>query len=459
MKVLQIDNLTLSRNNKILLNQANLSLNIGEHLFITGDAGTGKTSLGLAIAGKLFYSGNIISIYPFSEICFVPQFYKFKSKSGVSDFYYQQRYNSYDSEDSLTVKELLDSKKINYDMIEELFFTSKLNSSLLHLSSGERKKLQLIEALNSNSKIIILDNPFIGLDSDSVDALNKLLSRLSKQGITFIILADTSQIPEFVTHIATISELKLITQLAESYKTPQIENIIVKTNLPEIKPLNCKSIINLKNITIKYGTKVILDQINWEVAPGEKWLLHGPNGAGKSTLLSLVNGDHPQSYINEIYLFDQRRGSGESIWDIKRKIGFVSPELHWNFDYSTSCLNIVATGIYDTLGLFKTPKPEELELASKYIELLGLQNYKDQNFNAVSTGIQRMILLGRALVKNPPLLIFDEPCQGLDTQHANQFIQILDSLFSDSNHTLIFVSHVNTQIPKCISKTFKLSRQ
>ncbi len=181
-------------------------------------------------------------------------------------------------------------------------------------------------------------------------------------------------------------------------------------------------------------------------------MLEGHNGAGKSTLLSLINGDHPQSYANEIFLFGHRRGSGESIWDIKQKIGFISPELHWCFDMQTTCLNTLLSGFFDTPGLYKSATTEQTKIAIKWLDSIGLLAYKDIPLASISPGLQRMVLLLRVLVKNPPLLIFDEPCQGLDEIHVNNFIDLVDRLFYDTEHTIIYVSHISSQIPKCINK-------
>src|SRR5688572_13384763 len=109
----------------------------------------------------------------------------------------------------------------------------------------------------------------------------------------------------------------------------------------------------MKKVSVQYGDKIILDEVNWKVMKGERWLLSGPNGAGKSTLLSLITADNPKAYANSIFLFGKKRGSGESIWDIKKKIGFISPELHLFFDQGTSCFDVIASGLFDTIGLFR----------------------------------------------------------------------------------------------------------
>lgn len=456
--LIKVENLFIKRQNTSILENVSFNLEQGQQLLITSNAGGGKTSLGLALAGKLFYDGKIS--YDFTNlkdnISFVDQLYKFKSKSGLTDFYYQQRYNSFDAEDSATIREVLDGH--DSKLIEELSLSHRLDAPLVQLSSGERKKIQLIQALQSPKKIIILDNPYIGLDHNSVTNLNNLFAKLSINGTSFIILGDVEEIPSFITHIAQLTNQTIhitpVTQYRKPVSTPLSDTAIAK--LPELEYIKFNKAIEFNNISIAYGTKKILENISWTVNQGEKWLLRGANGAGKTTLLSLINGDHPQSYANDMYLFDRKRGSGESIWDIKHKIGFISPEIHWNFNYEISCLEVVVSGLYDTLGIYKRPKPEELEIARTYIKYLGLENFQDKKFMSASTGIQRIILIARALVKNPPLLIFDEPCQGLDEEQSRHFIRLVDKLFADGEHTIIYVSHRQDQIPKCINKVIHL---
>jgi len=210
------------------------------------------------------------------------------------------------------------------------------------------------------------------------------------------------------------------------------------------------------NVTIKYGEKIILQAINWEVKKGECWSISGPNGAGKSTLLSLVTADNPQAYANELYLFDQRRGSGESIWDIKRRIGFVSPELHLYFDRGTSCFDVIASGLFDTIGLFRQISTAQQEQVQAWIELLQLQALQRRPLFQLSLGQQRMVLLARALVKNPPLLILDEPCQGLDEEQISYFKLLIDQLCATFNTTLLYVSHYSKDLPSCITQSVVL---
>ena len=184
--------------------------------------------------------------------------------------------------------------------------------------------------------------------------------------------------------------------------------------------------------------------------------MKGVNGAGKSTLISLITGDHPQAYANKVFLFDKKRGSGESIWDIKKKIGFISPELQWYFDKTISVYNTIASGFFDTIGVYKKLSEEQHFIVQQWLSFLNLTAKSQFSLSTLSTSQQRLALLARALVKNPSLLILDEPCQGLDEQQVKDFVELIDELCIQSNKTLIYVSHYENEIPKCINNVLVL---
>jgi molybdate transport system ATP-binding protein len=215
----------------------------------------------------------------------------------------------------------------------------------------------------------------------------------------------------------------------------------------------------MKNIHLNYGDHIIFTGLNWKVKQGEKWLLKGRNGSGKSSLLSMVTGDHPQAYANEIYLFGKRRGSGESIWDIKQKTGFISPELHAYFDKNVSCFDAIGSGFFDTIGLFRKLSTSQYDTILQWLDFLQISHVSTKPLHSISASLQRMILLARALVKNPPLLVLDEPCQGLDERQSEQFVYLVDSICSGKNRTLIYVSHDQANVPQCVEKIFQLEKK
>lgn len=214
----------------------------------------------------------------------------------------------------------------------------------------------------------------------------------------------------------------------------------------------------MRDVHIQYGDIVILDDINWNVKAGDRWALLGHNGAGKSTLLSLINGDNPQAYANDITLFDKKRGTGESIWDIKSKIGFVSPELHQYFPTDNSCLQVIESGYYDTLGLFRKSSPAKAETALRWMKALEIDKYARTLLKNIPASAQRLCLLARALIKNPDLLIFDEPCQGMDTHQQQHFKKLIDTICGMSKVTLIYVTHYQHEIPDSVNQVLKLEK-
>ena len=212
----------------------------------------------------------------------------------------------------------------------------------------------------------------------------------------------------------------------------------------------------MRHITVRYGDAVILRGIDWTIRAGESWALLGPNGSGKTTLLSLILGDNPQVYTNNVVIFGQPRGTGESVWDIKKHIGWVSPELHLHFNDSATCFDVVASGFHDTVGLFQPASAHQRAVARQWLAQFQLLELAQQPLFSISAGLQRMVLLARALVKNPRLLILDEPCQGLDATHRDLFVRAVDALIRAGAVATIYVTHRPDEIPPSIKHVLRL---
>ena len=464
MSILQVENLTVTIQSKIIFENVSFEIQKGKQYAIVGPSGSGKTALLLCLAGKYFYKGSIRT-RPGVAIVLVEQQHHFKNLSNTSSFYYQQRFNSMDAADAMTVQEYLadlDSSSIDYVFYELLGIPKLLHKPLIQLSNGENKRVQLIRALMQNPDILLLDNPYLGLDIAARAGLNKILESIIKRGITLIAVTGAQLIPGIITDVIELRE-KNFRLLNPAFYVPgdsiQLENKnIDKRLLDELVSEDgiFDYAIKMKNVHVQYYDNVILDEINWEVKKGERWSLSGPNGAGKSTLLSLINADNPQAYANEIYLFDKRRGRGESIWDIKKKIGFVSPELHLFFDSSNTVFNVVASGLFDTIGLFRVVNEEQTTTITKWMKLLQVTHFSNQLLKNLSLGNQRLVLLARALVKDPPLLLLDEPSQGLDGEQAQLLKNLVEQICEHSNKTLIYVTHLKEEIPSCVTKFTQL---
>lgn len=469
--IVKAEKVTVSKAARSVLQDISFILRQGDHLAITGASGSGKTTLGLALAGKTFYKGDIHFAPAVQQnIAWIEQQHHFKNLSNTTDLYYQQRFNSYDSEETQTAEEALQESGNRVEEVLQILKIEYLrNKPLIQLSNGENKKLQIAKALLLQPSVLIMDQPFIGLDAATREYLHSLINQLAKQGILIILITAPDEIPECITKVLSLENGKVKTierrqEFIKNYfllKNKVKHGGINKDKLEKLSSFsradeNFNCAISMKNVHVQYGEKKILQQVNWEVKKGERWLLSGPNGAGKSTLLSLVTADNPQAYANEIYLFDKRRGSGESIWDIKKKTGYLSPELHLFFDQSCTCFEAVASGLFDTIGLFRNLSEEDIQSVRDWIAIAGIEALQQKRLYELSIGEQRIVLLIRALVKNPPLLILDEPCQGIDNEKQSELLELIDSVCLYGNKTMVFVTHYANERPACIDHFMKL---
>jgi len=467
----------------------NWSLYPGEHWAFIGPNGSGKSLFIDAITGKLALKSGIRE-YPLLESLGLPVSEAVKSMafrditSLTSDYEhstYQQRWNSQEAESSPEVSSLLtlhpDADYSNR-ILDLLGVRPLLDRKLIHLSSGELRKFLIVRALMTRPRVLILDNPFIGLDAPSRDQLNKVLEILSNMvdlQILFV-LSNPSDIPSFINHVLPILERKLEKSMSPSafladvpllrrlfplLETNRSERTFEKFNsshfIEETKD-ETPEVVKLCDVHIGYDQRTILQHMNWTVYKGERWALLGPNGAGKSTLLSLVCADNPQSYANDIRLFGRKRGTGESIWDIKRQLGYVSPEMHNYYLKNVPCKDIVGSGLFDTIGLYRKCNEAQLEQAAKWMKIFGIFALSEKSFRNVSSGEQRLCLLARAFVKEPALLILDEPLHGLDVSNKLKTKKIIEEYCSDPEKTLIYVTHYIHEIPDCIHKQFLLTK-
>ena len=368
-------------------------------------------------------------------------------------YYLQLRWNQHDIDpETPTVGQLLEKRKrestawsadgtatsaANEEWIDQLYdlFSMRhlLDKYVILLSSGELRKFQLIKTLISHPTTLILDNPYIGLDAEARNQLNTLFPMLAhQQGIRlYLLLSRSADMPTFADEVINTENLE---------GNPQL-------------------VIDMKDVNIRYGERTILRDLDWQVREGERWALLGENGSGKSTLLSLICADNPQSYACDITLFGQQRGTGESIWEIKKRIGYVSPEMHRSYLRSIPALLVVASGLKDTVGLYVRPTEAERQQCLWWMRLFDVEALADRPFTQLSSGEQRLVLVVRAFVKDPELLILDEPLHGLDDHNRFLVRQQIEAFCARRSKTLIMVTHYEEELPQCITHRLYLKRQ
>ena len=478
MKTIEIINGRTKNPEWSLAEPVNFSLEEGEHLAIIGRNGSGKSMFVDMITGRHPLYPDMIK-YGFDEPYNNIKHITFRDTYGGDNdrtYFLQQRWNQMEiDEETPTVGSKLEEafllagedtpKRREFQKhIYELFHLDDLlDKYIILLSSGELRKFKLAANLFTRPKVLIIENPFIGLDAETRDQVKELLRMLTEeQGMQIIlVLSKMDEIPDFITRVIKLDNLRFVPEI--KVKTdfliehcPHAIQVQHEATFPPIPQL----VIMFKHVTIQYGERTILKDLNWVVLKGEHWALSGQNGSGKSTLLSLVCADNPQSYACDISLFGHQRGSGESIWDIKKHIGYVSPEMHRSYKQNIPALQIVASGLKDTIGLYFTPTEQEKNQCLEWMNLFGIKHLADRKFLEMSSGEQRLVLLARAFVKSPDLLILDEPLHGLDLCNRNMVKAIVDRyMYDDPDRTLIYVTHYENELPNCIDNSLYLERQ
>lgn len=464
----------------------NWTIRRGEQWCVIGPNGSGKTMLADLLAGQYAvksgkvdyafwtesYRKTTTKTYPSAMVRKV----SFESAYHLSDYknmYFQQRYSSTENEESPTVQELLsnipESEYISW-LCEKLHLKTLFHKHLIMLSSGELRRLLIVLALADRPRFVVFDNPFIGLDAEMRCQMDDFFVELSAfQQMIFLVPA-INEIPKATTKVLkadqlTYEEVGSPAEFVKKYEhwlNPTEKHVVPQfPSSEENVSRPCQFVLRMRDINLSYHNKKgeehhLFEHLNWEIRRGEKWALLGGNGAGKSTLLSLLAADNPKAYSMDITIFDKKRGTGESVWDIKKPIGYISSEMHLYFQENQSCLKIVGSGLFDTVGLFRECTERQEAQALAWMQLLGIAYLKDRPYLKISGGEQRMVLLARTMVKNPDLLILDEPLHGLDMKHKKMCRAVIEEYCKQDGKTLIYVTHRKEEIPSCVGEIFEL---
>ncbi len=439
----------------------NIKIEPNDLIVLIGENGSGKTSIAKAFNAELPLKSGV------APTNYHPTLVSFEKQMELFEADYQMRNSDCttpEEEIGITPEKIFenDDKETIGKLIEGLNLKPLLNKPIRQLSGGEGRKILIAHALASKPNLIIFDTPFDALDVQTRSDLLKLIEEIHTvySTPTVLIVNRPTEIPSSLTAMGIIQN-SAITKLASKEEIEQDDDakallgtislpsvslppVPAKYRLPEIKD---DYIVKLEKVNIEYQRKV-LDNLTFKVKKGENWHIMGPNGAGKSTLLSLITGDNPFVYTNDITVFGFKRGTGESIWDIKKYFGVVSGSLHLDYRVNGSALNVVLSGFYDSIGLYSKPSDEEISIAKRWLKLAGLLDKQNIPFKSLSFGQQRLVLIIRALVKQPPLLILDEPLQGLDG-YARALVKSFISKVVESGKTsILFVSHHQEDIPE-----------
>ena len=351
------------------------------------------------------------------------------------------------------VADFLPSSRLDDPLIDALNMRHRLRAFYRELSTGESRKLMVLKALLEDARLLVCDNPFDSLDPGTVAALNEALSRAVASGASVVLLlSNRADIPAWVERFAHIDEGLMtvfdgesraaqLAQLEASVRVGQIVQPGIPDDAIQLESYEDPYVAELNDCTVQYGGRQVLKELTVKIAPLQHTLVTGENGAGKSTLLGLITGDCMQCFSNDVTVFGHRRGSGESVWEIKRHLGLVSNDLHRRYTVRCDVLSVICSGFFDSIGLYVAPTELQVRLGKEWLEAVGMDGKAELAFQSLSYGEQRLVLIARAMVKSPLLLVLDEPTQGLDEINRDRILGFMSALEARGHSTLLFVSH------------------
>lgn len=472
-----------------LLAHTHWRINYGEHWVIWGANGAGKTTLARTLMGETaVVKGRVLRHY--EDAVTSPDDANGAVLAMVSPEQYHHLYERAQMVDAMrhfsglvgagaSPRDLMPGESgtqslPNQHLINLFDVDILLNKPLEALSSGEIAKLLIARALTAHPRLLILDEPFNGLDRQSRRHLMTLLEQLAAAGIQLVLITHRmNEVAGCFSHVLHLDGGRVVWQgerdvfmgllrpdqnLPPKSETARYFNPVgsdpMGPSCPAGKPgphAPGEQLIRMRNVTVRYGDAWVLKGVDWTVHEGEHWALIGPNGAGKSTLLKLISGDNLQGYANELVLFGRRKGTGESVWGIRRKIGMIDDHIQARYQRRLSGYDVICSGFFDSVGLYRQCTREQRRTAWQWVDHLGLRDLADKTFVQLSFGQQRLMLIARAMVKSPRLLILDEPCNGLDPNHRKRLLAILEVIAENSRTCLLYVSHRPDEMPACIT--------
>ncbi|UCF99955.1 MAG: ATP-binding cassette domain-containing protein [Spirochaetaceae bacterium] len=477
--LLDMERITVRMWDRLIFPDTSWQIREGQQWAVLGPNASGKTALARAICGELPCAAGRIHRYVgrngYDGIGFVSfelhrRLIARDAGKDLSRFAGLAGGNVYTlTTAGETIQEgLVAPDPIHFKRVTELFGIGELlDRPLRFLSNGETRKTLIARALMRKPDLLILDEPFDGLDAASRERLEMVLRDLVHSGLHLVLITHRRDeiVPE-ISHVLCVKDCRVLSQgKKQEVLIPETLEALYGPEDPEAearpKPTVVSSpkqeaLIEFRKVSVRYGETLALRSLDWTMRRGENWAVLGPNGSGKTTLISLIYADNLQAYANDIRLFGKKRGSGESIWEIKQRIGHVSPHLQAGYRLDLRVFDVVVSGFFDSVGLYRRPTEEQQTAAAEWIERLGIGELRDRIFSQLSYGERRLVIIVRALVKNPELLALDEPCQGLDPAKRRQVLSMVDRIGFDTPTQILYVTHRQDEMPRCITNILRL---
>ena len=481
--LVSLNQVTLRVRDKQILAGTSWDIHTGEHWAVVGPNGAGKSTLVRALTGEVpVVRGEI----------FPPEPASLRQQAACLSFEHQRRLIEQEErrDEHHAFSGRLDGgfrvgdfirlarprrgeRHRPADALERIQIEPLLERRIRELSSGEMRRFQIALALSASPRLLILDEPYEGLDPEYRVELAKIINELMGPDRSVVLVTHRRrEIPPNATHVIGVKAGQVVFQgRREDVLGPgrmdrlyALESSVMReppaARQPRVESGDTPSevLVDLRNVTVGHHGVPVFENLCWTVRSGQHWAVCGPNGSGKTTLLSLIAGDHPQAYTNTVRVFGKLRGGGGGIGEIKAGIGLISAELQVRYRKAVTAEDVVLSGFFDSVGLYRRASRDQQAAARAWMESFGIQPLAAKKFNHLSHGEQRMVLLARAMVKPPRLLVLDEPCQGLDSGNRRLILRAVDRIAAAGSTTILYVSHHPDETPTCITRRLSLVR-
>ncbi|MDO8863860.1 ATP-binding cassette domain-containing protein [Haliea sp. E1-2-M8] len=455
------------------LRQLDWELRAGQHWACVGPNGAGKTSLARVLSHQAnHFSGDYLSAPALEQdgvayVCF-EQAQALCARDRKLD---DSEYRADAADPGTRVRDAIlggrEPDQRFHAWVSRLRLGHILDRGLRFISTGEMRKTLLVRALLSQPALLILDSPLDGLDRASQQAMQVAIDELLAGERSLLLLCrQLEDVPAGISHLLVLDEGRVLCSgEREAVLAREEVQALMRPTLPPLGALPAPTLrsysvpegplLDLRNVSVAYGELQVLRGLDWRLERGQHCCVSGPNGCGKTTLLSLITGDNHKAYGQDITLFGRKRGSGESIWEIKQKYGQLDTQLQLNFARNMKVVEVVVSGFFDSVGLFDDWGDVQRRSAEQWLAALGLGAHVRDSFDTLSFGLQRMVLLARAMVKSPLILLLDEPTLGLDGAHRRLLLKAVDHIAANSDTQVIFVSHSAGDNPACINQQLR----
>lgn len=480
--LISVDETVCRLSSRRTLRVSGLTLRQGEHWCLFGGNGAGKSVLARLLTGKLPLGGEHVhfatGFKPHQDVVWV-SFEEQQALVAMDVRHDISEYSDTALDQGTTVRALIcgegepgaDDELRLQGLLEALDLDVLQSRGIRYLSSGQTRKALLARALYRRPRLLVLDDPLESIDLDSQARILQVLAQWMRPDTSTLLLSRRQRdILPGITHLALLEALQVVQhgRVDSVFASADFERVVheplrIPNTLPASAPQSRLTgvaqtgqmhvpLIDLHNVSAGYQGKQVLRNLTWTMRQGQHALVSGPNGSGKSTLLSLIDGENHKAYGQEVYLFGRRRGSGETVWDVKARFGIVSNELHNRYSKGWRVLDVVVSGFFDSVGLFDDSGASEHNAARAWLQTFGIDALDRDYYHELSFGQQRLVLLARAMVKHPTILILDEPCVGLDDRYRRLILGIVDRIAATTSTHIIFVSHTQGEVPACINQ-------